>query len=450
MGLLLLSYAGSFLVGSRAVRGGLPAGTEYVLLGFVLGPTVLGLVERSMLATVEPVAHAALGWLAFVLGLQYGFNHGRRVRTVRMLGSWLGFLFTGAAIAAAVWGVLAGLGRFLGAPFDAGDRLLVAGGVGAASAETTRYAVRWVVEKDRAQGPVADLVGDLAESDDLVPVLVVAALFAHRPDRDLVAQQTPWFWFAVTLLLGAVLGGMAAVLLGRTFRLAEAWAVMLGMAMLTIGTASRLGLCAMAAMFVMGAAISLFSRHRDDITSMIGPTERPVVLPVLLLAGASVDPSSQAMALHPGEALAAAAPVSRWLPVVLIASVLARIAAKTLVGLAVLAVAPRARRAGPRLGLALCSTGALSTSLGLTFALRFPGAIGGTVLASAALSLVVGEILGPRSLRACLRRAGEVPEDPAPVEAPGPQPEVPRDEPTTLPSPDPAVPADDAGEAQPS
>ena len=389
MGLLVLSYAGSFLVGSRAVRGGLPAGTEYVILGFVLGPSALGLVERSMLATVEPMAHAALGWLAFVLGLQYGINGGRRVRTVRMLGSWVAFLFTGAAIAAAVWGVL----RLFAPPGALGDRdrLLVAGGVGAATAETTRYAVRWVVDRVRASGPFADLVGDLAESDDLVPFFMVAALFAWSPERDLpLAFRTPWIWFAVTLGLGALLGGMAAVLLGRTFRLAEAWAVMLGMSMLTIGTASRIGLAGVAAMFVMGTAISALSPHRADITAMMAPTERPVMLPALLLAGAGVDFNGGA----------------RWLPWVLVAAVLARVGAKFLVGLAVLAVVPKARRAGPQLGLGLSSAGALSMSIGLTFALRFRGPVGGAVLAAAALATVVGEILGPASLRACLRRAG--------------------------------------------
>ena len=45
MGLLVLSYLGSFLVGGRTVRGaGLPSGIEYVALGFVLGPQVLDMV----------------------------------------------------------------------------------------------------------------------------------------------------------------------------------------------------------------------------------------------------------------------------------------------------------------------------------------------------------------------------------------------------------------------
>jgi Kef-type K+ transport system membrane component KefB len=399
MGLLVLSYAGSFLVGKSAVRGGLPAGTEYVLLGFVLGPGALGLVERSMLVNAEPLAHAAVGWLAFVLGLQYGVNRGRRVRTARIVASWLAFLVTGATIAAAVWGVLR-----LASHLDARDRLLVAGGIGAATGETTRYAVRWVVERDRAAGPLSDLLGDLAESDDMVPLFGVAALFALRPEAALsLAHQPPWIWIAVTLGLGAVLGGMAAVLLGRTFRVAEAWSVLLGMSMLAIGTASRLGLASVAAMFVMGTAISALSPHRSDIVAMIAPTERPVMLPALLLAGASVDFTGPAMA------------GARWLPWVLGAAVLARLAAKQVVGLGLLAAVPSARSSGARLGLGLSSAGALSMSIGLVFALRFPGPVGGAVLASALLATVVGEIVGPASLRACLRRADEVPDDkPAP------------------------------------
>jgi hypothetical protein len=157
---------------------------------------------------------------------------------------------------------------------------------------------------------------------------------------------------------------------------------------------------------------------------MIAPTERPVMLPALLLAGASVDLSEPTMGLRPLALGAAAVPAARWLPWVLAAAVLARIAAKVLVGLAVIALVPRVRRAGPRLGLGLTSAGALSMSIGLTFALRFPGPIGGSVLAAAALATVVGEIVGPASLRACLRRAGEVAEPvtaaPTPAAPPAP------------------------------
>jgi Kef-type K+ transport system membrane component KefB len=213
---------------------------------------------------------------------------------------------------------------------------------------------------------------------------------------------------------------MAALLLGRTFRIAEAWGVLLGISMLTIGTASRLGLAGLAAMFVMGVALSALSPRRAEIIEMVAPTERPVMLPALLLAGASIDVREV-----------------KWLPWIVAAAVASRLAAKWLVGLGLLAVAPAARPAGPRMGLGLASAGALAMSIGLAFTLRFPGPIGSVVLASAAAVTLVGEIVGPASLRACLRRAGEIPDTalktPTPAapppsadaEGPGPEPGAP-------------------------
>jgi hypothetical protein len=60
------------------------------------------------------------------------------------------------------------------------------------------------------------------------------------------------------------------------------------------------------------------------------------------------------------------------------------------------------------LGLGLLSSGALSMTIGLAFALRFPGAVGDAVLATAATTTLFGELVGPTALRIALRNAGEV------------------------------------------
>ena len=102
MGLLALSYVGSLLVGGRAIRGmGLPSGVEYVVLGFFLGPTGLGLLDRATLSTFEPFAHVALGWLMFVVGITFGMTGDRRVRTTRLIGGLFVSLVSGVAVFAA-------------------------------------------------------------------------------------------------------------------------------------------------------------------------------------------------------------------------------------------------------------------------------------------------------------------------------------------------------------
>jgi Kef-type K+ transport system membrane component KefB len=392
MGLLLLAYVGSFLFGSHAIRGiGLPSGAEYVVLGFIVGPSVLGLLERATLADFDPLAHVALGWLVFVVGATYGTTQGGRVPARRLVVGWLTTGFTGALVGGAVWLLLPWAAPSL-APLD---RLLIAGGVGAAAAETTRYAVRWVVERHHAAGPVSELIGAIAEGDDLVPLLAVAALFTLAPAQFTVPISRLGL-VGVTIGIGVVLGAVAAALLGRTFRIAETWGVLFGVLLLGVGIAERLGLSTITTMFALGLTLSLLSPHRRELGAMLAPTERPVMLPALLLAGARVD--------------FGAAP---WLPQVLALAVAARIAGKWVVGLGLLSASRAARPAGARLGLGLLPAGALSMSIGLAFALRFHGATGAVVLAAAAVMTLFGEFVGPASLRAALARAGEIPDAPA-------------------------------------
>lgn len=124
---------------------------------------------------------------------------------------------------------------------------------------------------------------------------------------------------------------------------------------------------------------------------MVGPTEHPVLLPALLLAGARIDFR-----------------VSSALPWIAAAAIGARILAKIVLGWGFAIASPVARKAGAWVGLSLLSSGSLAVSIGLAFALRFPGLVGDTVLAVAVASVTVGEFIGPVRLRAALRSAGEI------------------------------------------
>jgi Kef-type K+ transport system membrane component KefB len=351
-----------------------------------------------------------LGWLSLVVGLDFGFVGPRRVRPARIgVGAGLA-LATGGAVAAAVWLVA----RELAAELPSRDRALLSLGVGAACAETTRHAILWVVQRHKASGPLSSLIADLADSDDLAPLLLMGVAFSLAPTAALPGPIPFWGWALVTIVIGAALGLIAVVLLGNDFRLIQSWGVLLGTSLLTIGIAARLGLSPLLAAFTMGVTIAGVSKHRDEIVEMVAPTERPVILPALLLAGAHVEPKAAPFLLPvAGVALAA------------------RVIAKLGAGLVVRAAFPEARATRRSLGLGLVSSGAVAMSVGLAFALRFPGPVGGTVLFTAAVATIAGEFVGPTALRALLRQAGEIvaepavtplPAGPAPAEGEGPDP----------------------------
>lgn len=388
VGLLVLSYLGSFLMTRRTVGGaGLPSGVEYAALGFVLGPQALGIVSRQDLTSFEPVVQVAIGWLAFAVGMDFGFVAEKRVRMGSLVLGSFGALLTGAAVGAAVWFSTA----VLPAGLTVTQRVVVAAGVGAACSETTRYAIHWVGERYGARGTLSNYLNELAHADSVFPLVAVALIFALEPTREIGLRVPLRDWPAITIGLGLMLGCGAAMLLRSEMPIEDTWGVLFGVSLLAIGVAARLGLSTVTAAFFMGLAVSALSTHRIELRAMVGPTERPVLLPALLLAGARLD--------------FRATPALPWIAA---AAIGARFLAKIVVGWVLIVPSPAARRGGPLVGLSLMSSGALAMCIGLAFALHFPGPVGDSVLVVAVLSAVVGEFVGPARMRRALLAAGGI------------------------------------------
>lgn len=388
MGLLVLSYVGSLLVG-RGKTGGLPSGIEYVGLGFVVGPHALGLVEHPMIVDFEPIVQVALGWLAFAVGLEFGVVEGRRVRRDAMVVGVVGALVTGVTVAFATRRLL------LLAPvpgIDANAALLLSAGAGAVTAETARFGVQWVQNRWSAEGPLTKLLVELAAPDDFVPLVAAGAIFSFAPASGLTLALPAWGWFCASAALGALLGTVTALLL-RGVEGDAVWGALLGTLLLGVGTAARFGLCTIFVTFVMGIALAGVSPSRRVLRAMVGPTERAVLYPMLLLAGARLDPRP----LFEPRLLALVALV-----------LLARIAGKLVSGLIVRASIPLARPAGVGLGLVMLSSGPVAMSCGLIFALRFPGAVGDTLLLCAVASAVLGELVSILALKGLLTHVEEI------------------------------------------
>src|SRR5262249_22764460 len=127
-------------------------------------------------------------------------------------------------------------------PVPPGDPWIWSAGVGIACAETTPHAVRWVIERKRAAGPLARLLAELADADDVVPILATAVLFVPMHEHHLPFAIPELGWAGITLALGVLCGVVAAALLGREFRLHESFGVLLGTSLFGIGLAARLGL----------------------------------------------------------------------------------------------------------------------------------------------------------------------------------------------------------------
>ena len=103
MGLLVLSCTSARSSSAPARRAASPRGIEFIGLGFLVGPNMLSVVERPLITDFEPVIQVALGWLAFVVGLDFGRVEGRRVHPASTVLGIVCAIVTGAVVAVSVW-----------------------------------------------------------------------------------------------------------------------------------------------------------------------------------------------------------------------------------------------------------------------------------------------------------------------------------------------------------
>ena len=388
LGLLLVAYVGGQLMSGRSGYR-LASGAEYLLLGVALGPLALGAVERATLRAWEPVGIVGSAWFALVIGADYGFRDRGRISIRGLLAGLVLSSLTAAAVALAVVYVAPRVTGLRGR-----ELWLVAGGSALVACETTRHAVRWAVGQRGNGGPLSRLVADLADSDDLVPILGVAVLFpALDPPRITAAHVPLWGFALATPAIGIVLGATAAALLRSELRASDGWGVLIGAVLLATGITWRLGLSPQSATFALGVSLSLFSRHGTEFRKMLARSEQAVLLPTLLLAGADLE-------------------VHRVLTVLAILALAfaVRVALRVAAGPAIALLAGVKAGSAPAIGAGLLTSGALSITIGLSCASRFPGASGDTILAISVGLAILGELFGPRALRRALVRAGELPE----------------------------------------
>src|SRR5215468_4247777 len=107
MGLIVAAAVGSVLVGRQGqTRHGLASGSEPVLAGFIIGPTMLGLVTPGLLEVFTPLAQVGLGWLALIVGLDYGWVGRRHIPVSHRIGGTLAGVLTMAVVTAATFALL--------------------------------------------------------------------------------------------------------------------------------------------------------------------------------------------------------------------------------------------------------------------------------------------------------------------------------------------------------
>lgn len=362
---------------------------EYIVLGMVLGPTVVPSLNPFFnLTQVAPVFAFAAGWIGLLYGLELNFRVPGLSRPIRLASvTWI---ITSAVITAtSLWFFRSGL-LFESVPWSfAWPCALV---LGAAASAGSSSAVDLLSERYQdAATHLLPLLRRTTRLSSAFAILMFGLVFCiWRPGEGTV-DFSPDRGVLLTIGLGIVLGALYSVFIGRDQSGNKAFLSMVGILVFASGAAFFLQLSALAVNLILGITLAQ-TRRGGRLATQLERTQRPVTLILLLFAGALWNPPPVMATVAVG-----------------IGFIALRLVAK-IVGVS-LATGGTPLRGD--LWRGLFDQGDVAVAMAISFQLVYEHPAVDVVHTVILVGVVVHGFVSPRMLQGLLVDAGEVDDDPA-------------------------------------
>jgi hypothetical protein len=359
-------------------RYGYVGGAEYVVIGFLLGPQVTGLLNAGQVQDLTPIVSLALGWLGMLLGTYFRLPAMAVIEAdhlrIAFAEAVATFLVAGAALLA--------LFRYLaGASWT--EAAVQAVTLAAVATLSSPVAVDAVVDRMRSRSRIPPVLQLTARIDALVAVVAFGLVLAVVHQGEVapgVRPPTATEWAVINVAVGVASGVLFHLFLGPRGHLDEGrlFVALAGAIVVASGASYYLNLSPIYTNLILGfILVNSGSAHRD-VTRLLLSTERPVYLALLLFAGAAWSPGSVDLLFT--------APLF----------VAIRLVARTLGGqFAGLHVAPPELRT-PGLGRGLLALGGVGVAIALNYGQVYPDLHPRLILSATLLSVLLFEIVASR------------------------------------------------------
>lgn len=297
LAVITVGYILAYLVFDRLRdRFGYVGGAEYVVIGFLLGPRVTGLLGAEQVQDLTPIVSLALGWLGMLLGTYF------RLPALAVIdASHLRIAFTEAltTFGCALAALLALFHYVLGYAWP--EATVQALTLAAVATLSSTAAIDAVTRKQGQVSPIFPVLQLTARIDALVAVAAFGLLLAifHLGQVSLkVRPPTATEWAVINLAVGISSGVLFHLFLGPRGHLDEAegnsrlFVALAGAIVVASGASYYLNLSPIYTNLVLGFILANSGSAHRDVTRLLLNTERPVYLALLIFAGAAWSPSS--------------------------------------------------------------------------------------------------------------------------------------------------------------
>ena len=297
LAVVAVGYILAYLVFDRLRdRFGYVGGAEYIVIGFLLGPRVTGLLGAGQVQDLTPIVSLALGWLGMLLGTYF------RLPTMALIeADHLRIAFAeacttfGTALAA-----LLGIFHYV-VGYTWPEATVQAVTLAAVATLSSPAAVDAVTRKASQRSPLLPVLQLSARLDALVAVTAFGLILAifHQGQVSLsVRPPTATEWAVINIAVGVASGVLFHLFLERRGSLDEPegssrlFVALAGAIVVASGASYYLNLSPIYTNLVLGFILANSGGTHRDVTRLLLVTERPVYLALLIFAGAAWSPSS--------------------------------------------------------------------------------------------------------------------------------------------------------------
>lgn len=259
----------------------LPNVTAYLLIGLLLGPSLLNVIPKDISQNMSVASNMALAFIAFSIGSEFKASYFKKV----------GFTPVVIALTEALGGVLFVTLALILAGFDASLSILL----GSIAAATAPAATIMVVRQYKAKGPVTDMLMSVVALDDAVALISFGFAVTIAESLNNVGGSTlylillPLYEVGISIIVGGLLGGVFAVIVKSLKKSSNNLTLVIAFVFLTSSLASLIHGSSLLMCMSLGAVFINLSSDAPKFMKLADSVTPPLFLMFFVVSGADLN-----------------------------------------------------------------------------------------------------------------------------------------------------------------
>ena len=361
-------------------------GTEYIVVGFLLGKHGLNILNDGVLIQLHPLLALTLGWVGLLFGLQMDTQILRKFPRYYINLTFAQTVTTFLLMIAPMFFILQNHFHSSFAP------LLIAASALAASASCTGQSSLALIQKEfqLQRSRTMGLLRFVSGIDGVFAIFICCFISSLSSEARLFDIPVPsWMqWFIISIFIGILLGLLLDILVRQNVTQSELMVFCVGFVVFAGGLAFYSRTSILFVTMLMGIVVS--NRHdAEALASLMNVLEKPAFIILLIFAGALIP-------------LAGLNLIE-----IIVGYAIFRIFSKFIGGWIGKKISSAPRRIPSHIGLGLLSQGGVSIAIAMSYYWHKPGPLADAVLITIVIAQIISELMSPHFVTAIIDASGE-------------------------------------------